>query len=74
MGFLARLVDLQVRKPLVPLACVLAVTIFFGWHAAHLALRMQYEAFLPDRAPSVVELGRLHARTDPSQTLLVLLE
>ncbi len=74
MRLLARLVDLQVRRPFVPLAFVLAVTLFFGWHAAHLALRTQYEAFLPDSAPSVVELGRLHHRIDASQTLLVLLE
>ena len=74
MRLLARLVDLQVRRPVVPLAFVLAVTLFFGWHAAHLALRTQYEAFLPDSAPSVVELGRLHQRTDVPQTLLVLLE
>jgi predicted RND superfamily exporter protein len=74
MRLLARLVDLQVRRPFVPLAFVLAITVFLGWHAAHLALRTQIEAFLPDNAPSVVELGRLHERVDASQTLLVLLE
>src|SRR5207248_3202999 len=71
---LARVVDLQVRRPLVPLAFVLVVTLFFGWHAAHLGLRTQYEALLPDKAPSVIELHRLRKRANASQTLLVLLE
>ncbi len=69
-----RLVEVQVSRPLVPLAFVLVVTILLGWQAASLTLRTQYEALLPDKAPSVVELHRLRKRAPASQTLLVLLE
>jgi hypothetical protein len=72
--FVARLVDLQVRRPLVPIAIVLAITAFFAMHAARLTLRTQFDVLLPENAPSVIELHRLEKRTSASQTLLVLLE
>jgi len=69
-----RLVAFQLRRPLVPLALVLAVTAFFGFRAAHLSLNTRYDALLPQNAPSVIELHRLEKRTKSSQTILVVLE
>jgi hypothetical protein len=71
---LAWLVALQVRRPAIPLLVVLAITLFFGVHVARLTLRTEYDALLPNDAPSVIELHRLAKRTSASQTLLVLLE
>ncbi len=72
--WIAWLVDLQVRRPFAPLALVAVVTVFFALHAARLTLRTEYEALLPENAPSVLELHRLERRTSASQTVLVLLE
>lgn len=72
--FLSWLVALQVRRPIIPLAVAALATLFFASRASQLTLRTQYEAMLPDDAPSVIELGRLQKRTNASQTLLVLLE
>ena len=69
-----RLVDVQVRRPWVPLAIVATITLAFGLFASKLELRTRYDALLPDAQPSVQELRRVEARTSLSQTVLVLLE
>jgi hypothetical protein len=68
------LIQLQVRRPWLPLAIVAAFTVIFGVFASKLELRTRYEALLPDSAPSVVELRRLEARTSLAQSVLILLE
>src|SRR5579863_6772716 len=69
-----RLVQVQVRRPWVPLGVVAAITVAFGLFASRLELRTRYEALLPDSQPSVQELRRVEGRTSLAQTVLVLLE
>jgi predicted RND superfamily exporter protein len=71
---IARLNELQIRRPWVPLLGVALVTCVMGWFASRLELRTRYDALLPDEQPSVIELHRVEARTASAQTLLVLLE
>jgi predicted RND superfamily exporter protein len=71
---IARLSELQIRRPWVPLLGVALVTCIMGWFASRLELRTRYDALLPDSQPSVIELHRVEARTASAQTLLVLLE
>jgi predicted RND superfamily exporter protein len=69
-----RLVDVQVRRPWLPLGIVGAITVTFGLFASKLELRTRYEALLPDGQPSVQELRRVEAHTSLAQTVLILLE
>jgi predicted RND superfamily exporter protein len=69
-----RLVDWQVRRPLLALAVVAVVTGAFAVLASGLTLRTRYDALLPDDSPSVQELRRLERRSSASQTVLVVLE
>ncbi len=73
-GLIDRLAEAQVRRPLVPLAAVFAISIFFGWVASHLELRTRYDQLLPETQPSVVELRRVEKRTTIAQTVIVVLE
>jgi predicted RND superfamily exporter protein len=73
-ALIERLNDLQIRRPVVPLVVVGIITVFFGYFASKLELRTQYEALLPENAPSVVELRRVRERTAGSQVALLLLE
>jgi uncharacterized membrane protein YdfJ with MMPL/SSD domain len=68
------LIELQVRRPWVPLGFVALVTIVFGVFASRLELRTRYEALLPEHEPSVLELRRVSARTALAQTVLVVAE
>jgi predicted RND superfamily exporter protein len=70
----ARLVDWQVRRPLVALALVAGVTVVCAVLASRLTLRTRYDALLPDDAPSVQELRRVERRASAAQTVLVVLE
>jgi predicted exporter len=69
-----RLSELQIRRPWVPLLFVAVVTSFFAFFASRLELRTRFDAYLPDDAPSVLELHRVEARTASAQTVLILLE
>jgi predicted RND superfamily exporter protein len=73
-GFVDRLVEWQLRRPLEALALAAAITAAFAVLAAGLTLRTRYDALLPDSSPSVQELRRLEQRTTAAQTLLVVLE
>jgi predicted RND superfamily exporter protein len=69
-----RLSDLQIRRPLLPIAFVAVVTVFFGYFASKLELRTRYEALLPESQPSVIELNRVQKRVAAAQMVLILLE
>ena len=73
-GLVERLVDWQLRRPLVALAVVAAVTVVFAVLASRLTLRTRYDALLPDDSPSVQELRRLEHRAAAAQTVLLMLE
>ncbi len=70
----ARLVELQIRRPVAALALAAAITAVFAVFASQLTLRTRYDALLPDDAPSVQELHRVERRSAASQTVLVVLE
>ncbi|MGH7297498.1 MAG: efflux RND transporter permease subunit [Polyangiaceae bacterium] len=69
-----RLSDLQIRRPWVPLLVVGAITVVFGYFAAHLELRTRYDQLLPESQPSVIELHRVEAHTTSAQQVMILLE
>jgi len=73
-SLVSRLVDWQIRRPLVALGIALAITSVFAFFASKLTLRTRYDALLPEDAPSVQELHRVEQRSAASQTLLVVLE
>jgi uncharacterized protein len=69
-----RLVDWQLRRPVVALTLAAAVTAVLAVFASRLTLRTRYDALLPDDAPSVQELHRVEQRASAAQTVLVVLE
>jgi hypothetical protein len=73
-AWFARLADLQVRRPSIPLACVLAISVLGAWLALHLELRTRFDQLLPESQPSVVALRRVEKRTASAQTAMILLE
>lgn len=73
-NLLSRLIDWQVRQPIMVLAAVAAVTLALAVLASRLTLQTRYDALLPDNAPSVLELRRLERRASAAQTILVVLE
>ena len=69
-----RLVDLQTRRPLVPVLAVAAVSAACALLASKLELRTRYEALLPQQAASVQELHRIEGHVSAAQSVLILLE
>ncbi len=69
-----RFVEVQFRRPWIPLGLAAAITLVFALFASKMKLETRYEALLPDSQPSVEELKRLQARTSIAQTVLVTLE
>ena len=68
------LVAFQLRRPLVVLAAVGAVTIVSVALATRLRIETGFESLLPETRPSVVELKRVSARTASQSTIFVVLE
>jgi predicted RND superfamily exporter protein len=71
---MARLADLQIARPWVPLLFVLGLSVFAGWRATHLELRTRYDQLLADNQPSVIELRRVEKRVSGAQLAILLLE
>jgi predicted RND superfamily exporter protein len=69
-----RLSDIQVDRPYVPLAIVLAISLAFALLATRLELRTRFDQLLPESQPSVIELKRVEKRANVAQTTMVLLE
>ncbi|AUX42748.1 hypothetical protein SOCE26_041810 [Sorangium cellulosum] len=73
-GFAARLAELQVNRPALPLlvaGLLTAVALFF---ATRLSVLTGFESLLPESRPSVQELDRVAARTAGVSTLFVVLQ
>ncbi len=73
-ALMARLADLQIARPWVPLLFVFGMSLFWGWRATHLELRTRYDQLLADNQPSVVELRRVEKRVSNTQLAILLLE
>jgi hypothetical protein len=73
-ALMARLADLQIARPWVPLLFVFGLSAFWVWRAGHLELRTRYDQLLPDSQPSVVELRRVEKRVSNTQLAILLLE
>lgn len=64
----------QAARPWLLLALVFAVSAVLGWRASHLELRTRYDQMLPDSQPSVIEMRRVAAKTNTSQSVTIVLE
>ncbi len=73
-SLLARLAEVQIARPWLPLLLVFAVSGFLAWRATHLELRTRYDQLLPENQPSVIELRRVEKRANDAQTAIILLE
>jgi hypothetical protein len=70
----ARLADIQIARPWVPLSLVFGLSLLFGWRATHLELRTRYDQLLPENQPSVIELRQVEKRVSGAQLAIILLE
>jgi uncharacterized protein len=73
-SIMARLAEVQVRRPWLPLLLVFSVSALFAWRATHLEVRTRYDQLLPDSQPSVIELRRVEKRANSSDTAIILVE
>jgi uncharacterized protein len=71
---LERLARLQVRRPRTFLWLGLAASLLGLLFCTRLSLRTRFEDLLPERSPSVIELGRLKRETERGAQIFVLLE
>lgn len=73
-ALMARLAEVQIARPWVPIFLVFGLSAFFGSRASHLELRTRYDQLLPDSQPSVIELRQVEKRVSGAQLAIVLLE
>src|SRR6185503_18980944 len=69
-----RLANVQIARPALPIALVLALSALGAWLALHLELRTRFDQLLPESQPSVVALRRAQERTPYAQTAMIVLE
>jgi predicted RND superfamily exporter protein len=69
-----RLARLQAARPFTLLAVVFAISAVFAWRTSLLELRTRYDQLLPDSQPSVIEMRRVAANTNTSQSVTIVLE
>ena len=69
-----RLVHWQLRRPVVVLSIVAALTAISIGLATRLRIETGFESLLPETRPSVIELKRVSARTASQSTIFVVLE
>ncbi len=68
------LARLQAARPLLLLGIVFAISAVFAWRTSLLELRTRYDQLLPDSQPSVIEMRRVAANTNTSQSITIVLE
>jgi uncharacterized protein len=71
---IARLVDLQVRRPFSFIVFAIALAIPSGILARHLELRTGFDSLLPENKMSVIELNRVAKRTPGVSALAVVID
>ncbi|WP_437603281.1 efflux RND transporter permease subunit [Sorangium sp. So ce590] len=73
-GFAARLAELQVNRPALPLLAAGLLTVIALFLATRLQVLTGFESLLPASRPSVQELDRVAAKTAGVSTLFVVLQ